>query len=277
MRVARLVGAAVVSAALSGCTERPIAGPEPSAPSFIINGAPTGSDFASVGALLFDFNRDRVINGDDEWCTGSLIAPTVFLTAAHCVISSFTPPGTQFYVSFNSDLYDRSFKFIKATGYVFDPEFGHDQADLHDLAVVFLPASATKGMKVYQLPTAGLLGQLSARNGLKDQIFVNVGYGTSNTRTGVPDFPYDGLRSTSESEFLGLQPAWLGLSMNISATGLGGDCYGDSGGPKFLKENLNVIVATVTTGDFPCRATSWDYRTDTPNARAFLGQFVALP
>lgn len=277
MRVARLVGAAVVSAALSGCTERPIAGPEPSAPSFIINGAPTGSDFASVGALLFDFNRDRVINGDDEWCTGSLIAPTVFLTAAHCVISSFTPPGTQFYVSFNSDLYDRSFKFIKATGYVFDPEFGHDQADLHDLAVVFLPASATKGMKVYQLPTAGLLGQLSAQNGLKDQIFVNVGYGTSNTRTGVPDFPYDGLRSTSESEFLGLQPAWLGLSMNISATGLGGDCYGDSGGPKFLKENLNVIVATVTTGDFPCRATSWDYRTDTPNARAFLGQFVALP
>lgn len=277
MRVARLVGAAVVSAALSGCTERPIAGPEPSAPSFIINGAPTGSDFASVGALLFDFNRDRVINGDDEWCTGSLIAPTVFLTAAHCVISSFTPPGTQFYVSFNSDLYDRSFKFIKATGYVFDPEFGHDQADLHDLAVVFLPASATKGMKIYQLPTAGLLGQLSARNGLKDQIFVNVGYGTSNTRTGVPDFPYDGLRSTSESEFLGLQPAWLGLSMNISATGLGGDCYGDSGGPKFLKENLNVIVATVTTGDFPCRATSWDYRTDTPNARAFLGQFVALP
>ncbi|HYU08880.1 MAG TPA: hypothetical protein VEK77_05810, partial [Gemmatimonadales bacterium] len=74
-----------------------------------------------------------------------------------------------------------------------------------------------------------------------------------------------------------LQPAWLGLNMNISATDLGGDCYGDSGGPKFLKGNLNVIVATVTTGDYPCRATSWDYRTDTPNARAFLGQFVTLP
>lgn len=277
MRVVCLVSAVVVSAALIGCTEPPIAGPEPSAPSFIINGEPTGSDFASVGALLFDFNADAVINGDDEWCTGSLIAPTVFLTAAHCVISSFTPPGTQFYVSFAPDLYGRSFKAIKATGYVFDPAFGHDQADLHDLAVVFLPANATKGMQIYQLPPAGYLDELAAQNGLKDQVFVNVGYGTSNTRTGVPDFPYDGLRKTSESEFLGLQPAWLGLSMNISATDLGGDCYGDSGGPKFLKGNLNVIVATVTTGDFPCRATSWDYRTDTPNARAFLGQFVALP
>lgn len=277
MHVAHLTAAVVVSAALPACTEQPMSAPQTPAPNFIINGEPTGSSFASVGALLFDYNRDRAINGDDEWCTGSLIAPTVFLTAAHCVISSSTPPGTQFYVSFNSDLYDKSFKYIKATGYVYDPAFGHDQADLHDLAVVFLPASATKGMTIYQLPTAGLLDQLSAQNGLKDAVFVNVGYGTSNTRTGVPDFPYDGLRSVSESEFLGLQPAWLGLSMNISATGLGGDCYGDSGGPKFLKGNLNVIVATVTTGDYPCRATSWDYRTDTPNARAFLGQYVALP
>lgn len=277
MHIARLATATLVSVALVACNERPISAPQSSDPNFIVNGVPTGNDFASVGALLFDFNADGVINGDDEWCTGSLISPTVFLTAAHCVISSYTPPGTQFWVSFNSNLYERSFKAIKATGYVYDPAFGHDQADLHDLAVVFLPANATRGMTIYQLPRAGLLDQLSAQGGLRDAIFVNVGYGTSNTRTGVPDFPYDGLRSTSESEFLGLQPAWLGLNMNISATELGGDCYGDSGGPKFIQGNLNVIVATVTTGDFPCRATSWDYRTDTPNARAFLGQFVTLP
>jgi len=278
MRIARSLAAFVsLALLLSACADRPTPTAAPEQPSFIINGTPTGSSFPSVGALLFDYNRDGTINGDDEWCTGSLIARTVFLTAAHCVISSYTPPGSQFYVSFSSDLYAGSFKYIKATGYTYDPAYGHDQADLHDLAVVFLPAGSTKGMRIYQLPTAGYLDQLAAQNGLKDQIFVNVGYGTSNTRTGVPDFPYDGLRSTSESEFLGLQPAWLGLNMNISATGLGGDCYGDSGGPKFLKENLNVIVATVTTGDYPCRATSWDYRTDTDNARAFLGEFVALP
>ena len=264
----------------SACTDRPApTAPAPGQPNFIINGTPTGRyAYASVGALLFDFNADDVINGDDEWCTGSLIAPTVFLTAAHCVISSYTPPGTQFYVSFAHDLYTSGPKAVAATGYVYDPQFGHDQADLHDLAVVFLPASSTKGMTIYQLPPAGILDRLSAQGGLTDAVFINVGYGTANTRTGVPDFPCDGLRKVSESEFMALQPAWLGLSMNVSATDLGGDCYGDSGGPKFLKGgDPNMIFATVTTGDFPCRATSWDYRLDTPEARAFLGRFVKLP
>lgn len=264
----------------SGCADR--TGPtsaEPGAPNLIINGTPTGRNtYASVGALLFDFNRDAVINGDDEWCTGSLIAPTVFLTAAHCVISSSTPPGTRFYVSFSDDLYAKSFRYIKATGYVYDPLYGHDMGDLHDLAVVFLPSGSTRGMTVYQLPPKGLLDQLAAQGELNGAIFINVGYGTANTRTGVPAFPYDGLRKMSESEFMALQPAWLGLNMNINATGLGGDCYGDSGGPKFLKGgDPDMIFATVTTGDYPCRATSWDYRLDTPEARALLGRFVNLP
>lgn len=266
--------------AAGACTERPApTAPAPDAPNFIINGTATGkSNYASVGALLFDYNADAVINGDDEWCTGSLIASTVFLTAAHCVISSYTPPGTQFYVSFSHDLYASSFKFVAATGYVYDPLFGHDMGDLHDLAVVFLPAGSTRGLTVYQLPPARILDRLSAQGGLNDAIFINVGYGTANTRTGVPDFPYDGLRKMSESAFMALQPAWLGLLMNVSATDLGGDCYGDSGGPKFLKGgDPNTILATVTTGDFPCRATSWDYRLDTPEARAFLGRFVNLP
>ncbi len=276
MRCAKQLPALAALAFLAACGERPTpAAPAP--PTLIVNGTPTGTDFASVGALLFDYNRDGVINGDDEWCTGSLIAPRVFLTAAHCVISGYTPPGSQFYVSFAPNLYDRSARFLKATGYTYDPAYGHDQADLHDLAVVFLPAHGTRGTTIYRLPPAGYLDGLAAQGGLKDAIFVNVGYGTANSRTGVPDFPYDGLRKMSESTFLGLQPAWLGLNMNVSATDLGGDCYGDSGGPKFLEGHPDVIVATVTTGDYPCRATSWDYRTDTPNARAFLGQFVALP
>jgi hypothetical protein len=38
-----------------------------------------------------------------------------------------------------------------------------------------------------------------------------------------------------------------------------------------------MIVATVTLGDAICRATSWDYRLDTPSARNFLGNYVPLP
>jgi hypothetical protein len=263
-----------IVAACADQSGRSIAAPE--SPSLIVNGQPTGNLFPNVGALLFDY-RQNGISGDDEWCSGSLITPTIFLTAAHCIVTPYTPPGSQFYVSFSPDLYARSFRYIAATGVVYDPQYGHDQANLHDLALVFLPTGSTRGITPLQLPPAGYLDDLKASGVINSLIFVNVGYGTSATLTGPPGFPYDGKRSYSQSEFMGLQPTWLGLLMNSNATGLGGDCYGDSGGPKFIEGNSSMIVATVTTGDYPCRATTWDWRLDTPEARGFLGRYVSLP
>jgi len=279
MKFRQLPALAIASLTLAACSEPslPTSTLAPSAPSTIVNGTYTGSSFSSVGALLFDFDKNGVINGDDLFCSGSLISPTVFLTAAHCVASSDTPPGSQWYVSFAPDLYANDIEVIRADAYYYDPQYGHDQANLHDLAVIILPANSTRGLTPYSLPTRGELDRLSAKGGLKDAIFYNVGYGTSATRSGKPRFPYDGRRYVSESEFMALRPYWLGLLMNTHATGLGGDCYGDSGGPKLLESNPGVVYATVTTGDANCRATSWDYRTDTDAARAFLGRFVTLP
>jgi len=47
-------------------------------------------------------------------------------------------------------------------------------------------------------------------------------------------------------------------------------------GPPFVPAT-NLIVATVTTGDPNCRATSWSYRLDTQSARSFLAAFLTLP
>ena len=119
------------------CVESPTTAPaSPSTgdgPMLIWGGEPTGAQYQNVGALLFDYDRNGVIDGDDEFCTGSLVSPTVFLTAAHCVVSSYTPPGSQWYVSFASDLYAPGIPVIKATGYQADPLYGHDQARLHEL------------------------------------------------------------------------------------------------------------------------------------------------
>ena len=268
-----------LAALLAGCADT--SGPErlaaPTDASRIVSGTFDATNaYPSVGALMFDWDHNG-LTGNDEFCTGSLISPTVFLTAAHCVVTSYTPPGSQFYVTFAADLFGKNVKYIKAVSYTYDPAYGHDQANLHDLAVIILPDGSTKGMTPYRLPTRGELDALSAKGMLNDAIFTNVGYGTSATLTGVPGFPWDGRRNISQSEFMGLQQYWLGLLMNSNATGLGGDCYGDSGGPKFLDSNPGVVYATVTTGDYNCRATTWDYRTDTDDARAFLGQFVTLP
>lgn len=275
VRDALIVTTALIAAA---CADRgtPTAPAAVAPPNAIYGGQPTGAnEFSSVGALLYDFDGNGTINGDDEDCTGSLIAPTVFLTAAHCV--DFFPKGSQLYVSFAPDLYASGIKVIAATGFTFDPGYGHDNADLHDMAVVFLPAKATKGMTTYKLPGAGYLDALAAKGALSKATFYNVGYGTGHTATGQPGFPYDGVRKESVSEFSALEPNWLQLLMNTNATGTGGDCYGDSGGPKFLTSDPTTVVATVTTGDYVCRATTKDYRLDTPSARAFLGQFVTLP
>jgi len=241
----------------------------------IVNGTFTGSSFGNVGALLVDFNGNGKVDGDDEDCTGSLISPTVFLTAAHCV--EFLAPGTQLYVSFEPRLYPAPKTYIAATSWTYDPQYGHDQANLHDLAVVILPKGSTKGVTPLKLPPAGYLDRLAAQNGLNNTLFVNVGYGVSASRTGQPSFGYDGTRQMSKSPFMGLQPYWLGLLINSNATGEGGDCYGDSGGPKFIDGHPDMVVATVTTGDYNCRATTWDYRLDTQSAREFLGRFVTLP
>ena len=47
------------------------------------------------------------------------------------------------------------------------------------------------------------------------------------------------------------QPGWLRISMN-PATGNGGTCYGDSGGPNFLG-HTDIVAATTITGDAICR------------------------
>jgi hypothetical protein len=260
---------------LAACGDRSVPTETLAPPSFITNGTPTGAAFGNVGALLFDFDRDGTIEGDELICSGGLISPTVFVTAAHCVAGA--PPSTVLWISFDPELRPAPSPVIRAVSFHFDPAFGHDQADPHDLAVVILPSGSTAGIEPLQLPTAGLLDRLAAQDGLRGQLFLNVGYGVSGSVTGQPAFSYDGKRNLSKAEFAALQPSWLELLMNSHATGEGGDCFGDSGGPKFFDGNPRLIVATVTKGDPPCRATSFDYRLDTRSARAFLGQFVRLP
>lgn len=58
------------------------------------------------------------------------------------------------------------------------------------------------------------------------------------------------------------------------ATGDGGTCYGDSGGPHFLD---GVLVSITVTGDVFCKATDKTYRVDSLVAREFLGRYVTLP
>ncbi len=112
---------------------------------------------------------------------------------------------------------------------------------------------------------------------LRAASFTAVGYGTvRETRRGAFESILDNMqRRQARQQALSLTSAWLTLSMN-QATGNGGTCYGDSGGPHFLT-GTNVVVSITVTGDAPCKATDKTYRIDTASARAFLSQFLTLP
>jgi trypsin len=267
---------AIAAAACTDTATSPIS-PSALAPQFIIGGTPTGAgSFGNVGAVLADFNGDGRIQPFDEWyCSGSLISPTVFLTAAHCL--QFLPPGTQVYVSFSPDLGAKRVSLIAGTSFHYDPLYWANSSDPHDIGVIILRAGDTKGITPLRLPPAGYLDALNADGGLKGVFVLNVGYGGDATLTGQPTFTYDGVRKVSKSLFQNLEPSWLLINMNVNKTGEGGACYGDSGSPKFIEGNTTVAVAIVITGDAVCRATDKDYRLDAPSARAFLSQFVRLP
>lgn len=265
-----------ILAALAAVIAMAIAATPASAITF---GQPDGNLHPNVGALLADYDEESP--GLDILCSGTLIAPTVFLTASHCTafFESLDIAPHDVWVTF-APTYDEdstSMAGLFRGTYHTNPLFGSGGANNpFDIAAVVLDTSP--GLAPAQLPEIGLLSRLRADRSIYAQTFTAVGYGTvRDVKTGGPHaFSFDGIRRYALQSFLSLQKAWLTLNMNPS-TGSGGGCYGDSGGPHFLGGvNSNLIVSVTVTGDAMCRATDKTYRIDTPWARDFLEQFPGV-
>ncbi len=237
----------------------------------------TNNAYTNVGAFIVRTPSGEIF----PLCSGTLIAPNVFLTASHCTAyytNVLAPRGYTAYVSFDGsipfgELTSPTTGLLSVTDVVTNPNYSQRQSDSGDIGVLILE-SGVSGITPATLPTCGLLDQLSARNGLRGAIFTAVGYGVQNRVVGggVPYFqdvnPIP--RMYAFSSFNALNGGYLRLSQN-PATGNGGACYGDSGGPNFLTVNGQpILVATTVTGDVACRATNVVYRLDTASAQAFF-------
>lgn len=207
------------------------------------------------------------------YCTGSLVSPTVFVTAAHCGGYARVP------VSFESTI-DAGSKVVWGTWHQHPGYYGGADNPL-DVAVVVLdkPVRGTTA----RIAPLGLLDRMKADGTLNQSTaFTSVGYGAQETEPphgwGAPgsSFTYLDTREWAIGYFNALGKGYLTISQNI-ASGSGGTCYGDSGGPQFLGgTDSNLQVSVTVTGDMFCKSTNKVQRLDIFEVQSWLSQFVDL-
>lgn len=228
-------------------------------------GVDDAGEHPQVGALVARFS-----SGTYAYCSGTLISPTVFLTAAHCDLGS-----SRVTVSFDGAWQEGG--TLHAGTYIANPDYSQRQNDPQDLAVVVFDQPVV-GVTPARLPVLWQFEHVD-----KDQTFTAVGYGGQERviDKGGPVIRYLDVREKSTETFNSVGPGYLRLSQN-HAKGDSGACYGDSGGPNFLGspgagDATDLIAGTTITGDMQCVATNVIQRLDTPASRQFLGRFVDLP
>ena len=221
----------------------------------------------NVGLMIAD------IDGEPQWrCSGTLIAPRVFLTAGHCTGDGATAARVWFAGDI-ADVPDYPYGgevAIEGTP-IPHPDYGWGSQynDAHDVGVVILDEAVTD-IKPAQLAEADLLGQLK-KAGLLDggykesTYFTSVGDGVTLVSWPPAVLDSNKVRMVSQSEYFALTKPWLHL-MQRAVFDESGTCGGDSGGPAFWVEEdgTEILVAVTSWGDGGCAATGFDYRVDTP-------------
>jgi secreted trypsin-like serine protease len=213
--------------------------------------------------------------GNTPVCLGTLIHPRIFLTAGHCtdgedageVWVNFDPDGT------NLD------ELLVVAEVITHPDYNWGPtSNPYDVGILVL-AEAVTAIPPATLPEEGFLDGLKKDgllgHGPDKAKFTVVGYGATLDWP-PPDIYYEDQRQVAESEFRALLKAWLRMSQN-EATGDGGTCSGDSGGPAFWTDpdtGVETLVGITSWGDPNCISTGFNYRVDIPDTLDFINEVI---
>jgi len=221
--------------------------------------------------------------GNPLWrCSGTLLSPTVFLTAGHCTES----PAAHVEIWFDADVQSG----IPGNGYPYNGDVGgtpytHPDYDpnaffVRDVGVVVLdePFASPNG-EYGVLPAPNQLDAMKTKRGLQDVTFTAVGYGLQESFPDAASWKEHNVRVRMVANPHLIQinvPGFTGnysllLSNNHST---GGTCFGDSGGPNFLS-NSNVVAGVTSFGiNGNCAGTGGVFRMDRSWSLDWVGSFL---
>lgn len=238
----------------------------------ITNGVPDGDGHPSVGYMVAEEHVDGQVL---RWrCSGTLIAPRVFLTAGHCV---YNMVGA--WVFFGENMTEvKGDPRLNPLAHPGTPiahlEYG-SAGDMHDVGVVLLD-EPVYDIPLGTLPEPDLLGRLKKerilRGGYEEGVyFRNVGYGVTLLTWPHPTHDNNKVRMVSDSEYVALGKSTLHLFQR-AVFDESGTCGGDSGGPAYWIDPYGneIIVAVTSVGDAMCVASSMSYRVDVPDILAWI-------
>jgi secreted trypsin-like serine protease len=256
----------------------------------VTDGKLDGNAHPAVVLLLMEVGGQPMFR-----CSGTLLSPTVLLTAGHCTNAFPGSPYTGMRVFTESDVQagigvTNNYPFagpnsVEAVHWAAHPLYETASFFVHDVGVVVLqaPGVLLAASQYGVLPSANQLDDLATRRGRKDVTFTAVGYGLQES---FPD-PATFLATNSRTRYSAtprlLQinvPGFTGdFSMLLSNNhSTGGTCFGDSGGPNFLgsgpTETKTVAGITSFGINGNCAGTGGVFRTDRQDVLDFVGSFL---